>query len=55
MAESELPGIIDSAWQGRKELANADGVLRQALKLDPQNLSAHYLSGQTLMQEAKSS
>jgi cytochrome c-type biogenesis protein CcmH/NrfG len=34
-------------------LANAEGVLRHALLLDPQNVSAHYMLGQTLMQEDK--
>jgi cytochrome c-type biogenesis protein CcmH/NrfG len=28
-------------------------AFRHALRLDPQNLSAHYLLGQTLMQEGK--
>ena len=35
------------------EMANADGMLRQAIRLDPQNYSAHYLLGQTLIQDGK--
>jgi cytochrome c-type biogenesis protein CcmH/NrfG len=45
--------LLGKGYLKRKELANADGVLRHALRLDPQNLSAHYLLGQTLMQEGK--
>ena len=35
------------------ELANAEGVLRHALQLDPQNPTAHYILGQALMQDGK--
>jgi tetratricopeptide (TPR) repeat protein len=45
--------LLGKGYFKRKELANAEGVLRHALRLDPQNLSAHYLLGQTLMQEGK--
>jgi len=45
--------LLGKAYFKRKELANAEGVLRHALRLDPQNLSAHYLLGQTLTQEGK--
>ena len=45
--------LLGKAYFKRKELANAEGVLRHALRLDPQNLSAHYLLGQTLTQDGK--
>jgi hypothetical protein len=45
-----LPG---RGYPKRKEPPNANGVLRHALKPDRQNLSAHYLPGQTLLQEGK--
>ena len=42
--------LLGKVYLKRKELANAEGVLKHALRLDPQNLSAHYLLAQTLMQ-----
>jgi tetratricopeptide (TPR) repeat protein len=45
--------LLGKGYLKKKELANAEGVLRHALRLDPQNLSAHYLLGQTLTQEGK--
>jgi tetratricopeptide (TPR) repeat protein len=45
--------LLGKGYLKRKELANAEGVLRHALALDPQNLSAHYLLAQTLMQLGK--
>jgi len=45
--------LLGKAYLKRKELANAEGVLRHALRLDPQNVSAHYMLGQTLTQEGK--
>jgi cytochrome c-type biogenesis protein CcmH/NrfG len=45
--------LLGKGYLKRKELANAEGVLRHALVLDPQNLSAHYLLAQTLMQLGK--
>ena len=45
--------LLGKGYLKKKELANADGVLRHALQLDPQNVSAHYLLGQTLMQLGK--
>jgi Flp pilus assembly protein TadD len=45
--------LLGKGYLKKKELANAEGVLRHALRLDPQNLSAHYLLGQTLGQEGK--
>ena len=45
--------LLGKGYLRRKELANAEGVLRHALLLDPQNVSAHYMLGQTLMQEDK--
>jgi len=45
--------LLGKGYLKRQELANAEGVLRHALRLDPQNLSAHYLLGQTLMQEGR--
>ena len=45
--------LLGKGYLKRKEFANAEGVLRHALRLDPQNLSAHYLLSQALMQEGK--
>jgi cytochrome c-type biogenesis protein CcmH/NrfG len=45
--------LLGKGYLKLKEYANAEGVLKHALRLDPQNLSAHYLLGQTLMQEGK--
>ena len=45
--------LLGKGYLKRKEFANAEGVLQHALALDPQNLSAHYLLAQTLMQLGK--
>jgi cytochrome c-type biogenesis protein CcmH/NrfG len=45
--------LLGKGYLKKKELANAEGVLRHALRLDPQNVSAHYLLGQTFSQEGK--
>jgi Flp pilus assembly protein TadD len=36
-----------------KDFSNAEGVLRRAIQLDPKNSSAHYLLGQTLIQQGR--
>jgi Flp pilus assembly protein TadD len=45
--------LLGKGYLKRKELPNAEGVLRHSLRLDPRNASAHYLLGQTLMQLGK--
>jgi cytochrome c-type biogenesis protein CcmH/NrfG len=45
--------LLGEGYLKRNELANAEGVLRHAVLLDPQNVSAHYMLGQTLRQENK--
>jgi cytochrome c-type biogenesis protein CcmH/NrfG len=45
--------LLGKAYLQQKELSNAEGVLRRAIQLDPNNSSAHYLLGQTLVQEGR--
>jgi Flp pilus assembly protein TadD len=45
--------LLGKGYLQQKELSNAEGVLRRAIQLDPNNSSAHYLLGQTLVQEGR--
>ena len=41
--------LLGKGYFKQQDFSNAEKMLRQALKMDPQNLSAHYVLGQTLM------
>jgi Flp pilus assembly protein TadD len=46
--------LLGKAYLKKNELANAEGKLREAIRIDPQNSSTHYLLGQTLVQAGHS-
>ena len=45
--------LLGKSYLKKKDYDNAEGMLRQAIRMDPQNYSAHYLLGQTLLQAGK--
>jgi len=45
--------LLGRCYFKKADYPNAEGILRRALVLDPQNESATYLLGQTLMLEGK--
>ena len=45
--------LLGKAYLKKNEPANAEGMLRQAIRMDPQNSSAHYLLGRTLIQAGR--
>ena len=45
--------LLGKCYFKKGDYTNAEGILRRALKIDPQNASATYLLGQTLMVEGK--
>jgi len=46
--------LLGKAYLKKNELATAEGMLREAIRIGPQNSSAHYLLGQTLVQAGHS-
>jgi len=45
--------LLGKCYSKMGRLADAEGILKRALEIDPNNHSARYLLGQTLMAEGK--
>lgn len=45
--------LLSKSYLKKRDLGNAEGMLKRALQMDPNNKSAHYMLGQLYQQTAR--